>query len=73
MIATHVDVTEWECVEEEQCENFASWSLDLAHVNGVSMMGEVDGICGSTKFCIESLDCARNNGLCSNAVLDMNP
>ena len=70
MIATHVDVTERKRAEEEH-ERLRQLELDLAHVNRVSMMGEL--MASLAHEILHPIATARNNARAAMRFLDMNP
>ena len=70
MIATHVDVTERKRAEEEH-ERLRQLESDLAHVNRVSMMGEL--MASLAHEILHPIATARNNARAAMRFLDMNP
>jgi PAS domain S-box-containing protein len=70
MIATHVDVTARKRAEEEH-ERLRQLESDLAHVNRVSMMGEL--MASLAHEILHPIATARNNARAAMRFLDMNP
>ena len=70
MIATHVDVTERKRAEEEH-ERLRQLESDLAHVNRVSMMGELTA--SLAHEILHPIATARNNARAAMRFLDMSP
>ena len=70
MIATHVDVTERKRAEEEH-ERLRQLELDLAHVNRVSMLGELTATLAHE--ILHPIATARNNARAAMRFLDINP
>jgi PAS domain S-box-containing protein len=70
MIATHVDVTERKRAEEEH-ERLRQLESDLAHVNRVSMMGELTA--SLAHEILHPFATARNHARAAIRFLDMNP
>ena len=70
MVATHVDVTERKRAEEEH-ERLRQLESDLAHVNRVSMMGEL--MASLAHEILHPIATARNNARAAMRFLDMNP
>ncbi len=70
MIATHVDVTDRKRAEEEH-ERLRQLESDLAHVNRVSMMGEL--MASLAHEILHPIATARNNARAAMRFLDMNP
>ena len=68
MIATHVDVTERKRAEEEH-ERLRQLESDLAHVNRVSMMGEL--MASLAHEILHPIATARNNARAAMRFLDM--
>ena len=70
MVATHVDVTERKRAQEEH-ERLRQLESDLAHVNRVSMMGELTA--SLAHEILHPIATARNNARAAMRFLDMNP
>jgi PAS domain S-box-containing protein len=70
MVATHVDVTERKHAQEEK-ERFRQLESDLAHVNRVSIMGELAA--SLAHEILHPIATARNNARAAMRFLDMNP
>ena len=70
MIATHVDVTERKRAQEEH-ERLRQLESDLAHVNRVSMMGEL--MASLAHEILHPIATTRNNARAAERFLDMNP
>ncbi|MET0720209.1 MAG: ATP-binding protein, partial [Tardiphaga sp.] len=70
MIATHVDVTERKRAEEEH-ERLRQLESDLAHVNRVSMMGEL--MASLAHEILHPIATTRNHARAAERFLDMNP
>jgi PAS domain S-box-containing protein len=70
MVATHVDVTERKRAEEEH-ERLRQLESDLAHVNRLSMMGELTA--SLAHEILHPIATARNNARAAMRFLDMNP
>ena len=70
MIATHIDVTERKRAEEEH-ERLRQLELDLAHVNRMSMMGELAA--SLAHEILHPIATARNNARAGMRFLEMSP
>ena len=70
MIATHVDVTERKQAQEEH-ERLRQLEADLAHVNRVSIMGELAA--SLAHEILHPIATARNNARAGMRYLEMNP
>jgi PAS domain S-box-containing protein len=70
VVATHVDVTERKRLEQER-ERLRQLETDLAHVNRVSMMGELTA--SLAHEILHPIATARNNARAAMRFLDMNP
>ena len=70
MVATHVDVTERKHAQEEK-ERFRQLESDLAHVNRVSIMGELAA--SLAHEILHPIATARNNARAAMRFLDMSP
>ena len=70
MIATHVDVTERKRAQEEH-ERLRQLEADLAHLNRVSMMGELAA--SLAHEILHPIATARNNARAAIRFLDMSP
>ncbi len=70
MIATHVDVTERKRAQEEH-ERLRQLESDLAHLNRVSMMGELTA--SLAHEILHPIATARNNARAAIRFLDMSP
>ena len=70
MVATHVDVTERKRAQEEH-ERLRQLESDLAHVNRVSIMGELTA--SLAHEILHPIATARNNARAAMRFLDMNP
>ena len=70
MVATHVDVTERKRAQEEH-ERLRQLESDLAHVNRVSMMGEL--MASLAHEILHPIATARNNARAAMRFLDMSP
>ena len=68
MVATHVDVTERKRAQEEH-ERLRQLELDLAHMNRLSMMGEL--IASLAHEILHPIATARNNARAAMRFLDM--
>ena len=70
MVATHVDVTERKRAQEEH-ERLRQLESDLAHMNRVSIMGELTA--SLAHEILHPIATARNNARAAMRFLDMNP
>ena len=70
MVATHVDVTERKRAEEEH-ERLRQLEADLAHVNRVSIMGELAA--SLAHEILHPIATARNNARAGMRFLEMSP
>src|SRR5215469_12831779 len=70
MVATHVDATERKHAQEEK-ERFRQLESDLAHVNRVSIMGELAA--SLAHEILHPIATARNNARAAMRFLDMSP
>src|SRR5439155_15783880 len=70
MVATHVDVTERKRAEEER-ERLRQLELDLAHVNRMSMMGELAA--SLAHEILHPIATARNTARAGMRFLEMSP
>jgi C4-dicarboxylate-specific signal transduction histidine kinase len=70
MVATHVDVTERKRAQEEH-ERLRQLESDLAHVNRLSMMGELTA--SLAHEILHPIATARNNARAAMRFLDMSP
>ncbi len=70
MVATHVDVTERKRAQEEH-ERLRQLEADLAHVNRLSMMGELTA--SLAHEILHPIATARNNARAAMRFLEMSP